>query len=34
MMNEVLRFSIQKGMDVKHAGEKPLAGEITRFLTK
>ena len=34
MINEVLRFAIQKGMDVKHAGEKPLGGEITRSLAK
>ncbi len=34
MMNEVLRFGIQKGMDVKHAGEKPVAGEMLSYLTR
>ena len=34
MINEILRFGIQKGMDVKHAGERPVAGEIVKFLSK
>jgi len=34
MMNEVLRFGIQKGMDVKHAGDRPVAGEMVKFLSK
>jgi hypothetical protein len=33
MMNEMFRFGIQKGMDVKHAGEKPIAGEMVHFLS-
>lgn len=33
-MNEILRFGIQKGMDVKHAGQKPLAGEMVKYLSK
>ena len=33
-MNEILRFGIQKGMDVKHAGQKPIAGEMVGFLTR
>lgn len=28
MLNELVRFGIQKGMDVKHAGEKTVASEI------
>jgi TP901 family phage tail tape measure protein len=34
MINEVLRFGIQKGMDVKHAGDKPVAGEMLMYLTR
>lgn len=34
MINEVLRFGIQKGMDVKHAGAKPVAGEMSEFLAR
>jgi hypothetical protein len=34
MLNEMVRFGIQKGMDVKHAGEKPLAGEMVTYLSK
>lgn len=34
MINEMVRFGIQKGMDVKHAGEKPVAGEMLDFLRK
>ena len=34
MLNEILRFGIQKGMDVKHAGERPVAGEMVKFLSK
>jgi len=34
MINELLRFGIQKGMDVKHAGEFPVAGEVVRELSK
>ena len=33
MMNEVVRFGIQKGMDVKHAGERPVAGDMVKALT-
>lgn len=33
-MNELTRFGIQKGMDVKHAGERPLASEIVKQLTR
>jgi len=32
-MNELLRFSIQKGMDVKHAGEGTVSRDIIRALT-
>ena len=34
MINEMLRFGIQKGMDVKHAGEKPVAGEMVGYLSR
>jgi hypothetical protein len=34
LMNETLRFSIQKGMDVKHAGGETVAGELTSYLSK
>jgi len=34
MMNEMVRFGIQKGMDVKHAGDKPIAGEMVNYLSK
>lgn len=34
MLNELERFAIQKGMDVKHAGEMPVAGEMVRLLTQ
>ena len=34
MINELLRFGIQKGMDVKHAGEFPVAGEVVKELSK
>ena len=33
-INEISRFSIQKGMDVKHAGEKPVAGKIVKYLSR
>jgi glycosyltransferase involved in cell wall biosynthesis len=32
--NELMRFVIQKGMDVKKSGEKPVAGELVQHLTK
>jgi len=32
-MNELLRFALQKGMDVKHAGAGTVAGDITKGLT-
>ena len=32
-MNEFFRFAIQKGMDVKHAGERPIAGELVKGVT-
>jgi TP901 family phage tail tape measure protein len=34
MINELYRFGTQKGMDVKHAGELPVAGEIVKMLSK
>jgi hypothetical protein len=34
LINELVRFGIQKGMDVKHAGERPVAGEMVKHLTK
>jgi len=34
MMNELYRFAVQKGMDVKHAGAVPVAGEIVKTLSK
>ena len=34
MLNEMVRFGIQKGMDVKHAGEKPVAGEMVSAIVK
>jgi hypothetical protein len=34
LINELVRFGIQKGMDVKHAGERPVAGEMVKYLTK
>jgi len=34
VLNELYRFAVQKGMDVKHAGELPLAGEITTSLAR
>lgn len=33
-INEISRFGIQKGMDVKHAGEKPVAGKIVNYLSR
>jgi len=33
-LNELYRFAVQKGMDVKHAGETPVAGELSSLLTK
>lgn len=32
-LNEFFRFAIQKGMDVKHAGERPIAGELVKGVT-
>ena len=32
-VNELMRFAIQKGMDVKHAGEKTVASEMVQQLT-
>ena len=32
-LNEFFRFAVQKGMDVKHAGEQPVAGELVTGLT-
>ena len=34
LINEIVRFGIQKGMDVKHAGERPVAGEMVKLLTR
>lgn len=34
MLNEMVRFGIQKGMDVKHAGEKPVARDMIEYLTR
>lgn len=34
MMNEMLRFALQKGMDVKHAGQGTVSGEMVRQLSK
>jgi TP901 family phage tail tape measure protein len=33
MMNEFYRFAVQKGMDVKHAGARPIAGEMVGAVT-
>ena len=33
-MNELERFAIQKGMDVKLAGEEPVAGAIASYLSQ
>jgi len=32
-LNEFFRFAVQKGMDVKHAGEQPIAGELVTGVT-
>jgi len=32
-LNEFFRFAVQKGMDVKHAGERPIAGELVKGVT-
>jgi len=34
MMNEFIRVGIQKGLDVKHAGEIPIATEMAQLLSK
>jgi TP901 family phage tail tape measure protein len=34
MINEIVRFAIQKGMDVKHAGTVPVAGEMVKLIAK
>jgi len=34
LINEVVRVGIQKGLDVKHAGEIPIAEEITNLLSQ
>jgi hypothetical protein len=34
MMNEIIRVAFQKGMDVKHAGEVPIATEMYELLTQ
>jgi len=34
LMNEVIRVGIQKGLDVKHAGEIPIATEIAGLLSQ
>jgi len=34
MLNEMFRFAIQKGMDVKHAGAPPIAGELVNYISK
>ncbi len=34
MMNEFIRVGIQKGMDVKHAGETPIATEMVQLISK
>ncbi len=33
-INELVRFAMQKGMDVKHAGDRPLAGELVKHLAQ
>ena len=33
MLNEMFRFAIQKGMDVKHAGAPPIAGELVKYVS-
>jgi TP901 family phage tail tape measure protein len=32
-LNEFFRFALQKGMDVKHAGERPISGELVKGVT-
>ena len=34
MMNEFLRVGVQKGLDVKHAGETPIATEMANLISK
>ena len=34
MMNELIRVGIQKGLDVKHAGETPIATEIAKLVSQ
>lgn len=34
MINELVRIGIQKGLDVKHAGEIPIATEITNLIAE
>jgi TP901 family phage tail tape measure protein len=34
MANELIRVAQQKGFDVKHAGEVPVAGEIAKLMSK
>ena len=34
MINEMVRFAIQKGMDVKHAGTVPVAGKMVKLIAR
>jgi hypothetical protein len=34
MVNEFVRVAQQKGMDVKHAGQLPIAGEIAKYMSR